>query len=60
MRQKEAPELEEVRGEIEQKIRAEAVNNRVKELTESAEIDRSAAESMDAAVLDQLDLTDAE
>ena len=60
MRQKEAPELEEVRAEIEQKIRAEAVNNRVKELTESAEIDRSAAESMDAAVLDQLDLADAE
>ncbi len=59
VRQKEAPELDEVRAEIEQKIRADAVNARVTELTEAAEIDRSGAEGLDPAILDQIDMTDA-
>lgn len=57
VRQKEAPELEDVRAEIEQKIRNEAVNARLEELTEAAEIDRTVADEMDPAVLDQIDLT---
>jgi peptidyl-prolyl cis-trans isomerase C len=60
IRQKDAPELEEVRAEIEQQIRQQAVEARVQELTESAEIDRSMAEDLDPAVLDQVDLTNAE
>lgn len=60
VRQKEAPELEEVRAEIEQKIRNEAVTSRLAELTEAAEIDRSGAEQLDPDVLDRIDLTDAE
>lgn len=59
VREKEAPELDDVRAEIEQKIRAEAVTERVKQLTDAAEIDRSAADDMDPAVLDQIDLTEA-
>jgi peptidyl-prolyl cis-trans isomerase C len=55
-RQKEAPELEEVRAEIEQKIRNQAVDARVKELTDAAEIDKSMSENMDPTVLDQINL----
>lgn len=57
VRKKEAPELDDVRAEIEQKIRNEAVSARVKELTDAAVIDRSGAENLDPAVLDQIDLT---
>ncbi len=60
VRQQEAPELEEVREQIEQKIRTDAVTKRVEELTETAEIDRSMAEDLDPTVLDQIDLTQTE
>ena len=54
---KEAPSLEEVRAELENQIRNEAVQARINELTEAANVDRSGAEGLDPSVLDTLDLT---
>lgn len=60
VRQQEAPELDEVRAEIEQQIRNEAVTDRLGELTEASDIDRSMVEDMNPAVLDRIDLTGTE
>lgn len=50
-RQTEVPSLEDVRAELIEEIQRTAVEARISELTESAEIDRSAAEGLDASVL---------
>lgn len=52
----EAPALEEVRGELEAQLQREAVETRITDLTESAEIDRSGAESLSPALLSRTDL----
>ncbi len=54
---KEAPALAEVQEQLEGEIRQEAVRNHIDALLESTEIDRSMAEDIDPAVLDQIDLT---
>lgn len=51
-----APEFEEVREELAAKLRQEAVEARVNELTAAAEIDRPVIEDLDPAVLQDLDL----
>ena len=56
IRQKNAPALEEVRAELEQQLRNLAVEAHIEELTAAAEIDRTAGEEMDPAVLDQINL----
>jgi len=56
-RLKEAPALEEVRADLEQQIRNEAVQAHIDKLTAAADVDRAAADAMDPSVLDQIDLT---
>lgn len=55
-RLKEAPPLEEVREELENQIRSDAVQARIEELKSTAIIDRTAGDAMDPGVLDQVDL----
>lgn len=55
-RLKDAPSLEEVRGELTDTLRREAIEGRVAELTESAQIDRIEAGSIDPAVLNDVSL----
>ena len=50
-REKEAPSLESVREELELQIRQTLVQTRIEEITEAAEVDRSAAEGLDPALL---------
>ena len=47
----EAPPLEAVRGELVEELQRAAVDARIAELTESGEIDRSAADALDPSVL---------
>jgi len=56
-RNKEAPQLAEVRQELEQAIRQQAVEDQIKELLDAAKVDRSGAEGIDPGVLDQIDLS---
>ncbi len=51
-----APEFEDVREELAAKIRQEAVESRVNELTAAAEIERPVIEDLDPGVLQNLDL----
>jgi peptidyl-prolyl cis-trans isomerase C len=55
-RQKPAPALEEVRAEIEEQIQRDAVDARVKEVTDSSEVDRTAGQSVDPALLKDMTL----
>ncbi|SEK73375.1 peptidylprolyl isomerase [Roseovarius nanhaiticus] len=55
-RTQDAPELEQVRDEIVEALRQQAIEERVTELQESGEIDREAGDALDPAVLNQLDL----
>ncbi|MFW8633849.1 peptidylprolyl isomerase [Cribrihabitans pelagius] len=50
-RKTEAPEFEEVRGDIAEELRVKAVENRVSELTASAEIDKPEIKDLDPSVL---------
>ena len=52
----EAPSLEEVRGELEATVQQKAVEAQVLAMTAAANVDRSGAEGIDPAVLDQLSL----
>ena len=52
----EAPSLEEVRGELEATVQQKAVEAQVLTMTAAANVDRSGAEGIDPAVLDQLSL----
>lgn len=54
----DAPSLETVRAELEDTIRKEVVEARIAELTNEAEIDRSAETEIDPAVLSKPDLMD--
>lgn len=47
----EAPPLDAVRGELVEELQRAAVDARIAELTESGEIDRSAADALDPSVL---------
>ncbi|MGR3455449.1 peptidylprolyl isomerase [Pseudooceanicola sp.] len=55
-RDKAAPALEEVRGEIEAELQNAAVEAHIDALTENAEIDRSGAEGVDPALLTNIEL----
>jgi len=55
---KAAPDLEEVRAEIEGELQNAAVEAHIDALTEKAEIDRSGAESIDPALLSNMDLVE--
>jgi len=48
--------LDEVRDEIEAQIRNRAVEGRIAELTEAAEVDRSGADGLDASAISQFEL----
>ncbi|MEI4195664.1 peptidylprolyl isomerase [Roseovarius sp. E0-M6] len=50
------PDLAEVRGEIEEQIRQEAVQARIEELSKAVEVNRDSAETMDPSVLNNIDL----
>lgn len=52
------PTLEEVRGELVEQIQRTAIEARVAELEEGAEIDRSGAEGLDPTILDNAALLD--
>ncbi len=56
-RVKEAPKMEDVRAELEQKIRSEAVQAKITELTEAADVDRSAGNALDPNLLNSVDVT---
>lgn len=55
-RQKEAPALEEVRGEIENQIRQDAIQSRLDQLMETAEISRPEEGQFDPTVLNDLSI----
>lgn len=55
---KDAPKLEEVRGEIENALRQQAIQNAIAELQEKGDIERTKGDAMDPSVLDQIDLLD--
>ncbi len=57
-RNMEAPALDAVRGEIVQKLQADAVQAHIDGLVEGAEVDSKAAETVDTSVLSNLDLLD--
>ncbi|MGI9388837.1 MAG: peptidylprolyl isomerase, partial [Boseongicola sp.] len=56
IRLKEAPTLDEVREELVEQVQREAIEARVAELSESAEIVRKTAAEIDPALLDDLSL----
>lgn len=55
-RVKDAPPFEQVRAQLADDVRLAAIQARVEELTESAEITRKTAEDIDPALLDNLEL----
>ena len=55
-RQANAPSLDEVRGELADQIQRTAIEARVEELTNSADVTRKTAEDVDPALLDDLSL----
>ena len=57
-RKQEVPQLDDVRADLEQEVRRAAVDAAVEQLTANADVDRSASEGVDPAVLEQLDLID--
>ena len=54
-RKTEAPALETVREELELQVRQTRVQSRIEEITAQADVDRSASEGMDPALLKNLD-----
>ena len=55
-RLKDVPQLDEVRAELEQKVRENAVQARIDALLETAEVDRSMSENIDASILRDMTL----
>ena len=55
-RVEEAPALETVRAELEERISQQVVVDRIEELTEAAEITRTAKEDVDVSIIDNLEL----
>ena len=58
VRDQAAPALDDVRAEIEAELQNAAVEAHIDALTEKAEIDRSGAESIDPALLSNMDLVE--
>ncbi|MEP4196325.1 MAG: peptidylprolyl isomerase [Aliishimia sp.] len=56
-RLKAAPALEDVREELEQQIRSEAVQAHIEKLKSMAVVDRSMSENLDPSVMNEIDLT---
>jgi peptidyl-prolyl cis-trans isomerase C len=56
VREKAAPPLDEVRGELAAQVQQQAIEARIAELTEGASIDRSAADALDPALLNSITL----
>lgn len=56
-RVKEAPALDDVRAELEQKLREEAVTGHIDTLMETADINRDGGAAMEASILDEIDLS---
>lgn len=52
----DTPSLEDVRGELEDKLREQAVEKRIEEVTVKADIDRSAADTLDPELLAEIGL----
>ncbi|WP_299684493.1 peptidylprolyl isomerase [uncultured Tateyamaria sp.] len=50
------PEIEEVRAELEEDLRTEAIENRVNALRSAADVDESAAQGIDPAILRDIEL----
>lgn len=57
IRKTTAPELEEVRAELEATVREQAVEDHLNTLKEAAEIETSAADAINPVILNQIDLT---
>jgi len=55
-RNKPAPTLEEARAEIEQQIQRDAVEGKVAELTDAADVDRSVGDALDPALIRNMEL----
>lgn len=55
-RTKERPELEDVRAELEEVVRQQAIDAYMQKLSEGAEIDREAGDALDPEILLQTDL----
>ena len=55
-RAKDAPKLEDIRAEIVEALRQQAIEQKVTELQETGEIDRTAGDALEPAVLDQMNL----
>lgn len=55
-RTKPAPTLEEARAEIEQQIQRDAVEEKVAAVTDAADVDRSAGDALDPALIKNMDL----
>ena len=55
-RMKDAPTLDDVRGELEQEIQSAAIQARVDELKEGAEITRTTVEEIDPTLLNDMSL----
>ncbi|WP_324752934.1 peptidylprolyl isomerase [Roseovarius sp. Pro17] len=53
---KDAPKLDEVRPQIEEALRQKAIEKEITRLQELGDVDRTAGDAMDPAVLNQLDL----
>ena len=56
VRQMEAPTLDEVRDQLTEQLQRSAIEARIAELTEGAEVTRSTVEDIDPALLDDLSL----
>ena len=57
-RAKDAPKLEDVRAEIEDALRQQAITQAITKLQDDNDVDRTAGDAMDPEVLNQLDLLD--
>ncbi|WP_113911715.1 peptidylprolyl isomerase [Roseovarius dicentrarchi] len=55
-RVKDAPTIDELRPEIEDALRQQAIEDRITELTEAGDIDRAAGDALDPEVLNQIDI----
>jgi peptidyl-prolyl cis-trans isomerase C len=56
VRTKDAPALEEVRGDLELQVRQTRAQEEIEKLASAAEVDRSGAEGIDPAILKQIEL----
>ncbi len=57
-REKDAPKLEDVRAEIEDALRQQAIEKAITKLQDESDVDRTAGDAMDPEALNKLDLLD--